>query len=177
MVRLEVTNDKGERATVEIEPAEHHVRFSVTQSQTNRMLARMGGISPAFGLADHAAFGRTNTDVTGYSDDHFRAQEPPGSKRLISNFVISPPRGIAMVNMEKGVKLARVREDEAAQGVAAATQMPALYYFIGSPKEIYAAYLKARNREGYPVYKPNTNSSASAGRRSARWAGRRTKRP
>lgn len=153
-VTLEVTNDKGERAKVEIEPAEHHVRFSVTQSPTNRILARIGGISPAFGLADHAAFGRTNTDVTGFSDGHFRAQEPPGSKRLISNFVISPRRGIAMVNMEKGMKLVRVRADDAAQGVAAATQMPAVYYFIGTPPEIYAAYLRARNREGYTVFKP-----------------------
>ncbi len=153
-VLLEVSNDKGARATVKIEPTEHHVRFGVTQSQTNRILARIGGISPAFGLADHAAFGRTNTEVTGYSDGNFRAQEPPGQQRLISNFVVSPRRGIAMVNMEKGMKLVRVREDDAAQGVAAATQMPALYYFIGSPQEIYAAYLQARNREGYPVYKP-----------------------
>jgi alpha-glucosidase (family GH31 glycosyl hydrolase) len=151
---LEVTNDKGEHATVEIEPAEHHVRFSATQSQTNRILARIGGISPAFGLADHAAFGRTNTEVTGYSDGHFRAQEAPGHKRLISNFVISPRRGIAMVNMEKGLKLVRVRADDAAQGVAAAVQMPALYYFLGTPPEIYAAYLQARNREGYTVFKP-----------------------
>lgn len=153
-VLLEVTNDKGVRAAVEIEPAEHHARFSVTQSQTNRILARLGGISPAFGLADHAAFGRTNTDVTGFSDGNFRAQEPPGHKRLISNFVISPRRGIAMVNMEKGMKLVRMREDDTAQGVASANQMPALYYFIGTPQEIYAAYLVARNREGYPVYKP-----------------------
>ena len=153
-VVLEVTNDRGERATVEFEPADHHVRLSVTQSQTNRILARLGGISPAFGLADHAAFGRTSTEVTGYADDRFRAQEPPGHKRLISNFVISPRRGIAMVNMEKGVKLVRVRADDAAQGVAAATRMPALYYFLGTPPEIYAAYLQARNREGYPVYRP-----------------------
>jgi alpha-glucosidase (family GH31 glycosyl hydrolase) len=151
---LEVSNDKGERAKVQIEPGAHHVRFRVTQSQTNRILARVGGISPAFGLADHAAFGRTNTEVTGFSDGRFRAQEPPGQKRLISNFVISPRRGIAVVNMEKGIKLVRVREDDTAQGVAASTEIPALYYFLGSPHEIYAAYLAARNREGYPVYRP-----------------------
>ena len=56
-VLLDVTNDKGEHARVEIEPGGHFVRFSVVQSQTNRILARLGGISPAFGLADHAAFG------------------------------------------------------------------------------------------------------------------------
>ena len=153
-VVLEVTNDKSEHATVEIEPAAHHVRFSITQSLTNRLLTRIGGISPAFGLADHAAIGRTNTEVTGFSDGNFRAQEGPGDKRLISNFVISPRRGIAMLNMEKGPKLVRVREDDTAQGVVAATQMTALYYFLGTPPEIYAAYLQARNREGYPVYKP-----------------------
>ncbi len=137
-----------------IEPGDHFVRFSVTQSETNRILARIGGITPAFGLADHAAFGRTTTDVTGFSDGHFRAQEPPGSKRMISNFVISPERGIATVNMQKSMKLVRVRANDTAQGVAAATEMLALYYFLGTPQEIYAAYLRARNREGYPVDKP-----------------------
>lgn len=153
-VLLKVTNDRDQVATVEIQPHPDYARFRVRQSHPGRILARTGGISPAFGLADHAAFGRTNTELTGFSDGHFRAQEPPGQKRLISNFVISPGRGIAMVNMEKGMKLVRVRENDAAQGVAMAAEMPALYYFIGNPRQIYAAYLEARRREGYPVFLP-----------------------
>ncbi len=152
---VQVTNDKGKAARVEIEPGENQIRFSISQSETNEMVARLGGISPAFGLADHAALGRgTKTDVTGFSSFQFRAQEAPGERRLISNFVISPQRGIAAVNMERGRKVVRVLTNETAQGVASASAMPALYYFIGSPGEIYSAYLAARNREGFKVYPP-----------------------
>lgn len=153
-VVLDVVNERQAHATVRIEPGEHFVHFDVEQAETNRILARIGGIGPAFGLADHAAFGRTNTELTGFSDGHFRNQEPPGYKRLVSNFVISPGRGIALVNMEKGMKLVRVRTNDTAQGTASAMRMPALYYFIGSPQEIYAAFLAARTREGFPFFKP-----------------------
>lgn len=151
---FEVTNDKGEKATVTIEAAEHHVRFSVKAGAAGKIVARTGGLSPAYGLADHAAFARTTTDVTGYADEKFHAQEPPGHKRMVSNFVVFPRQGLATVNMETGVKVVRVTADETAQGVVDAKQMPALYYFIGTTEQIYAAFLKARNREGYPVYKP-----------------------
>jgi alpha-glucosidase (family GH31 glycosyl hydrolase) len=152
---LEVTNDQGVKAKVEIEAAEHHLRFSVTPASGVRVVMRTGGAtSPAYGLADHAAFARTTTDVSGYSDDKFHAQTQPGHKRMISNFVIFPRQGIALVNMEKGPKLVRVTAEETAQGSQEAKQMPAMYYFIGSPEQIYAAFQKARNREGFPVYKP-----------------------
>jgi len=152
---FEVVNDRGVKATVEIEAAEYHVRFRVRPQTGTRIVMRTGGVaSPSYGLADHAAFGRNTTDVTGYRDDRFRAQEPPGHKRMISNFVIFPRQGIALVNMEKGLKLVRVTEDEIAQGSQEAGEMPAMYYFLGTPEQIYAAFLKARNREGYPVYKP-----------------------
>ncbi|MBM3756005.1 MAG: hypothetical protein FJW38_18720 [Acidobacteria bacterium] len=155
-IRLDVTNDRGGHATVEVELAAHHVRFAITQPGTNRIVARLGNISPVFGLADHAALaeGRDRTEVTGFQSDGFRGQEGRGDKRLISNFIISPSRGFAMVNMERGVKIVRVLDREVAQGVVRTTQMPALYFFIGSPREIYASYLTARNREGYPVFKP-----------------------
>src|SRR5580704_7015102 len=56
---FEVTNDKGETATVSIEAAEHFARFSVKASTAGKIVARTGGAaSPAFGLADHAALGR-----------------------------------------------------------------------------------------------------------------------
>ncbi len=155
-VLLDVVNEKGARADVEIEPGEHYARFSITQSQTNRIIAHLGGMAPLFGLADHAAIGenRNSTDVTGFESDEFRAQEPPGDKRLVSNFIISPQRGFAMVNMERRPKIVRALTNDLAQGVVSATRLPALFFFIGSPREIYAAFLAARNREGYSVYKP-----------------------
>ena len=151
---LEVTNDRGDHAAVRIEPMDHAVRFSVTAGIPGRIVARTAGLSPAFGLGDHAAFDRSTTDVFGYTNEHFRAQEPPGSKRLISNFLIFPRQGLAMVNMEVGTKVVRVTSTEAAQGTASSLHMPALYYFLGTPAEIYSAYLDARNREGYQVSRP-----------------------
>ena len=152
---LEVVNEQGGKATIQIEADGHHLRFSVTPKTGMGVLMRTGGATtPAYGLADHAAFARTTTEVSGYSDDSFRAQESPGHKRMVSSFVIFPSQGVAMINMEPGRKLIHVTPDELAQGSQDAGRMPALYYFIGTPQEIYAAFLKARNREGYTVYKP-----------------------
>jgi alpha-glucosidase (family GH31 glycosyl hydrolase) len=152
---LEVTNDQGEKATVELELGAHQVRFSVTPATPGQIIVRTGGLTaPAYGLSDHAAFARTTTDVTGYTDEKFRAQEPPGHKRMVSNFVICPQRRLAVVNMEQSPKIVRVTAAELAQGTVDAPRMPALYYFLGTPEEIYAAFLAARNRDGYPVYRP-----------------------
>ena len=152
---LEVVNDQGGKATVEIEAADHHIRFSVKpQTGTGITMRTGGGSTPAYGLADHAAFARTTTEVSGYGDDSFRAQESPGHKRMVSPFVIFPSQGVSVINMEPGRKLIHVTADELAQGSQDAGAMPALYYFIGTPQEIYAAFLKARNREGYSVFKP-----------------------
>lgn len=152
---FEVTNDKGRTATVTIETGKHFARFSVKTGAPGKIVVRTGGAaSPAFGLADHAAIDRTTTDVTGFSDEQFRAQEGPGDKRMVSNFIVFPRQGVAFVNMETGAKVVRVTDDEAAQGVASAREMPALYYFVGTPAEIYAAFLQARQREGHPLCKP-----------------------
>ena len=152
---LEVSNEQGGKAAVQIETGEHHVRFGVTSlTGTGIMMRTQGATTPAYGLADHAAFALKTTKVSGYWDDRLRAQESPGHRRMISDFVIFPSRGVAMINMEPGRKLVHVTPDELAQGTQDTGRMPALYYFIGSPREIYAAFLQARNREGYPVYKP-----------------------
>lgn len=151
---IELTNTNGRKATVDLEPGPHYLRLDIAADTEGRMVARTAGLAPAFGLAEHAAWGRTSTEVTGYVDEKFRAQEAPGHKRLISNFLVFPRQGVACVNMEKGIKIVRVTGDETTQGTVSTRRMPALYYFIGTPEEIYAAFLKARNREGYPVYRP-----------------------
>ena len=155
-VLLEVINDQGAHAAVEIEPGEHHTRLAISQPQAARIIVHIGGISPVFGLADHAALGehRAGTEITGFGSEEFRAQEPPGDKRLISNFIISPRHGFAMVNLERAPKIIRVLRNDVAQGVVSAKKMSALYFFMGTPPEIYAAFLAARNREGFPVLKP-----------------------
>jgi alpha-glucosidase (family GH31 glycosyl hydrolase) len=73
---------------------------------------------------------------------------------MISNFVIFPQEGFAKVNIEPKDKLVRVTEKENAQGSKGVRAMPAMYYFIGSPKQIYRSFREARDREGYPVMTP-----------------------
>ena len=72
-VSLEVANQNGQTAKVAIELGEHWARFSVKAPASGRIIARTGGISPVFGLADNAAkpwFKKSDlfntTEVTGF---------------------------------------------------------------------------------------------------------------
>jgi alpha-D-xyloside xylohydrolase len=81
------------------------------------IVARTSGVAPVFGLADHAAFNRTTTELTGFTHERLRAaSEGSGAVRLVSNFVIAPSRGLANVNVHPGLKVVRVTNDELAQG-------------------------------------------------------------
>jgi alpha-glucosidase (family GH31 glycosyl hydrolase) len=105
-------------------------------------------------MGDHAAFGPGRTDLV--LEDFVR--DPlginNGADRMISNFVICPQQGFATVNMEPATKVIRITDTENAQGSKGVRAMPAMYYFVGTPQEIYQSYLDKRNMEGYPVYKP-----------------------
>ena len=50
-------------------------RLSVKPAVDGRytIVARTSGVGPAFGLADHAAFNRTTTELTGFELERFRA--------------------------------------------------------------------------------------------------------
>lgn len=153
-----VENERGDTAVVEIVPEPTRVRFGVVASRSGRIVARTGGVNPMFGLADHAGSKRRadthgTTELTGYDDNEMRANQP-ASVRLISNFIIAPRAGFAAVNIEPNLRVVRVMEDECAQGVSEGTSMPALYYFLGAPAQIYQDFLKIRNRHGYRVFKP-----------------------
>src|SRR5699024_11225653 len=74
--------------------------------------------------------------------------------RMISNFVVFPSQGFAEVNIEAGDKIVRLTEEENVQGSMNVASMPAMYYFVGTPKQIYQSFLEVRNEEGYKVYKP-----------------------
>ena len=82
------TNARGEKIhiAVRLTPGE----ASLTAQLTTRGLSvafRTGGAAPAYGLADHAILDHPyNTDVTVFSDDHFRSGR--GITRLVSNFII-----------------------------------------------------------------------------------------
>lgn len=145
-------------AEVKLSLAPHYMKLAVSPQQQGSytIVARTQGITPAYGLADHAAHGngqwdkdvRASTDLTGFE------MNPLHGHRMVSNFAIFPKQGLAQVNIEPGDKLVKFTEEENAQGSIGVAEMPAFYYFIGSPKEIYQDFLQVRNAEGYTVYKP-----------------------
>jgi len=155
---FQVRNTAGARALVRLRCEEHFLRMSVEPDEAGRIVARTGGMGPTFGLADHAAptdsrVSRNTTELTGYSNENLGSGRPV-TARLVSNFVISPGRGVAVVNLEPRRKIVRVDADECAQGTVAGASMPDLYYFFGSPEEIYRGFLEVRNRHGYRVFPP-----------------------
>jgi alpha-glucosidase (family GH31 glycosyl hydrolase) len=154
-VRFEVSNATGEMADVEIRPSESQARFSVTPrgGQTGRIVARTGGVTPAFGLGDLGVRNRDRTELTGYANEDFHG-DGGQCGRLISDFAIFPRSEFAEVNVEPGSKIVRLSTNENAQGTRSGAAMPALYYFFGKPEQIYASFLEARNHEGYRVFKP-----------------------
>lgn len=156
-VVLEVETENGISARVQIQPGPDRVRLAVDPEQEGYydIVGRTGGISPAYGLSDHAAYGRDRVELTGYENETFSAAHTRGGRiRLISNFVVFPRQGFAEINVEPRTKIIRVTEDENAQGSRGVEEMPALYYFIGPPKTLYREYLEVRNAHGYKVFKP-----------------------
>ena len=154
---FDTETQNGIKASVTIWFGEHTVKVQVRPDQDGRytILGRTDGIKPAYGLADHAAFGhegdlgvRSKAELTGFKMDTLRGY------RMISNFVIFPQQGFAEVNIEPGDKRVGLTDDENVQGSENVRSLPGLYYFIGTPKQIYRAFLKVRDQNGYPVDKP-----------------------
>lgn len=161
-LRLEVTNQAGSTALVRITVRERHLKFFVEPQDTEpgAIVLRTGGVSPAFGLADHGGLGRTTTELTGFVDEAARAMtggslgDLRGVGRLISNFVIFPRQGLGQIHFEPNRKIIRLTRSENAQGSTSAAALPAVYYFFGDPPAIYREFRAARQREGYRVFEP-----------------------
>ena len=157
-VSFAVETKMGIRATINLWPKPHALKIQVLPDEENQyvIVGRTSGIGPAYGLADQAAFGnagshadtRPTVELTGFEADTLQGG------RMISNFVVFPRQGFGEVNMEPGLKIVRLTEEENVQGSRDVSSMPALYYFVGSPPQIYQAFKNARNEEGYPVFKP-----------------------
>jgi hypothetical protein len=143
------------RVVIELAPDGAHLSVDPIDEGTYTIVARTGGVAPVFGLADHAAFGRASTELTGYVNERFRAESTPNqSTRLVSNFVIAPRQGFASINLEPGLKVVRLTQDESAQGSRDVRRLPHLHYFVGPPATIYQRFLDVRNATGHKVYAP-----------------------
>lgn len=156
---LAVETSGGLKGTIILKLEAHSVKLSILPEREGRytLIARTGGLGPAYGMADHAAVGEGGLDLLLEEFVRDTLGGDNGSQRMISNFVIFPKQGFATVNIEtSSQKLVRITKEEQAQGAHGVRELPALYYFIGNPKEIYASYLTARNKEGHQVYKPKS---------------------
>jgi alpha-glucosidase (family GH31 glycosyl hydrolase) len=150
----DVISAANRRARIAVRVTSDQVVVSVHPEQTGlSVVFKTAGAAPAFGLADHAVLHQPfDTDVTGFSDDHFLSGE--GLTRLVSNFVIYPRQNFAMLLIDPGEKIIQSNAGEIAQGTKHALGEVALHIFLGDPHTIYAAYRRARIDAGYPVMNP-----------------------
>jgi len=158
--KFTVTNDVGIQATVQLFLNDNYFKISVdyigSRPISGSIIARTQGLAPAYGLSDNAAFHEPHTaEVSGFNDRQFGAKSLLANEaRLVSNFVIFPKQGLACVNMEPDKKIIKITKSDLSQGSFNVFSMPAMYYFVGDVKQIYADYLRVRNTEGYKVYLP-----------------------
>ena len=157
ILSFKVRANEGISASVKIDVQSNWTKFSVEPERKEEYLiiGRTEGITPAYGLADHAIIDVHSIDITGFQSENFKSRD--GDIRLISNFVIFPDKGFANINIEPLPKIVRVTEEENLQGVLEGSAMPLLYYFIGSPHTIYQSLKEVREMEGYPLKKPKYN--------------------
>ena len=158
LIKFEVETRNGVNAEVILLVNPHEIKMQVIPEGEGKytIIGRLGGLCPAYGLADHAAFGdgswdqgvRPKVEISGFEMDPLRGY------RMVSNFVIFPRHEFAEINIEPGDKVVRFTDTENLQGSKDVQSMLALHYFFGTPKQIYKSFLDARNEEGYPVYKP-----------------------
>ncbi|MCU1238634.1 MAG: yicI [Candidatus Solibacter sp.] len=151
---LTVRTPSGKQARVTVTMTPNQVDFVVRPDQPQAVLMRLAPASPGYGLGDHAAAGRAeyDTDITGYSNDHFLT----GSSftRIGSNFAIYPKQNFAFLVWDPAAKIVRSTAAECAQGSRRVESEVRFTIFTGTPREIYRQFLESRNQYGYPVLKP-----------------------
>ncbi len=179
------TGVAGRKIRITVDLTKHHaILLAEPEHIGDEVRFVTAGATPAFGLADHAVEQKTfstledkqySTDVTGFADDEFLSGQ--GQTRLVSNFLIYPRQHFAELLIDPYTKIVRTSGEHIVQGVVHAEAMVPMHYFFGTPHEIYAEYLKARNQAGFKSLRPSMRPLASVGRRLARWVGRQIRRP
>jgi alpha-glucosidase (family GH31 glycosyl hydrolase) len=137
---------------VAIEAHQAHLQLMLPESG-HEVRFQTAGASPAFGLADQAVLRPPyNTDVTGFRDDHFLSGE--GLSRLVSNFMIYPKQGFALLLVDPSTKIVHTSAEQIVEGVAQAAGTVNMFYFFGNPREIYSEYRRVRMDSGYSILRP-----------------------
>lgn len=155
-LKFKVRTIKGTPAVVTLWLDKHSIKMEVKPDQEGKytFIARTGAVGLTYGMGDHAAYGPGSNDLVLKDFVRDTLFVNNSADRMVSNFFVCPQQGFAGVNMEPNTKLIRITDTENAQGSKGVGGMSAMYYFIGTPKEIYQSYLEKRNLEGYTVYKP-----------------------
>jgi hypothetical protein len=151
---LELSTQSGHTAKLEVALTANRARLRLTLPVNGvEVRIQTAGAAPAFGLADQAALRPPyNTDVTGFQDDHFLSGE--GLSRLVSNFILYPRQGFAVLVIDPTTKIVHTSEQQIVQGVVHAGTTVNTDYFFGQPHEIYSEYRNARIEAGYPSMRP-----------------------
>ncbi len=162
--RFHVTLEDDRKLHVRMEFTAHAARFEIENPTGGpiAMALRTAGASPGYGLGDFPTSGwrgeerphTYQTDITGFSSDDVRSTAGAAA-RMAGNFAIYPSHGFGIVNIDPGAKIVVSNADEVTQGSRHTSKIDALYYFFGSPAEIYAEFRKARNAHGFPIMKPS----------------------
>lgn len=173
---LQLQSSSGDHAHLSIQLTPHHAALKLSPERPGlRVEFRGGGASPGFGLSDHAFLhAHYNTDVTGFTDDHFLSGEE--TSRLVSNFVIYPRQHFAVLLVDPTTKIIHSSAKEIVQGVTHATTSVPMHYFFGNPHEIYREYRDVRIASGAAVLTPKPALFGVGWRPSAHSAGRATQR-
>ena len=172
--RFEVILQDGRKILVRMEFTGNTARFELENPAGDpiAMALRNAGASPGYGLGDMVTAGwrgskqdkahRYQTEITGYASYDFRSTTGSAA-RMMSNFAIYPADRFAVVNIDPGAKIVVSKSDEILQGSRHTSRIDALYYFLRSPADIYAAFRKARNRHGFPVMQPGYDMNQDRG--------------
>jgi alpha-glucosidase (family GH31 glycosyl hydrolase) len=153
---------EGKRLRITVVLEAHHATLTLSSTEPlSDVRFVTAGAAPAYGLADHAVeqarFStldnkQYNTDVTGFADDSFLSGQ--GMTRLVSNFIIYPRQGFAVLLIDPHRKIVHTSSKQIVQGVQQLHGKIAIHYFFGNPHQIYKQYLYARNAAGYKVFMP-----------------------
>lgn len=156
----------GRKIRITVDLKRHHAVLLAEPEQTDDEVRFVtAGATPAFGLADHAVEQKRfstlkdkqfSTDVTGFADDTFLSGQ--GQTRLVSNFLIYPRQHFAELLIDPFTKIVSTSGAHIVQGVVHARSAVPMHYFFGTPREIYAEYLNARNQAGYKIFTPKYES-------------------
>ncbi len=163
---FEVTMTDDLKARVTIKISDHHTHFMVYPETDGKIaiICRTASASPGYGLGDLVANRACpegfkseippglGTEITGYDKEDFTSGMP--LVRCMTNFAIYPKNGFGVVNIDPWAKIVKSTKDQVAQGSSRTTKIEDLHYFFGTPKQIYAEFLKTRNLRGYPVMLP-----------------------